>query len=72
MAAWMATEIWHDFGADAPVTLIPVSKGNLTLHADGKALFDRKAEDGIYPEMQRLREIKKQIWELIEAKEAGA
>ncbi len=68
----MATEIWHDFGADAPVTLIPVAKGNLTLRADGKALFDRKAEEGIYPEMKRVREIKKQIWELIEAKEAGA
>ena len=54
------------------MTLIPVGKGNLTLYADGKALFDRKAEDGIYPEMKRVREIKKQIWELIEAKEAGA
>lgn len=72
MAAWMATEIWHDLGAAAPVTLIPVSKGHLALYADGKALFDRKAEDGIYPEMTRVREIKKQIWELIEAKEAGA
>jgi predicted Rdx family selenoprotein len=66
----MAVEIWHDLGADAPVTLIPVSKGNLTLSADGKVLFDRKAEGGIYPEMRRVREIKKQIWELIEAKEA--
>lgn len=68
----MATEIWHDLGANAPVTLIPVGKGNLTLSADGKALFDRKAEDGIYPDLKRVREIKKQIWELIEAKEAGA
>jgi predicted Rdx family selenoprotein len=68
----MATEIWHDLGADAPVTLIPVAKGNLTVHADGKVLFDRKAEGGIYPEMRRMREIKKQIWELIEAKEKNA
>jgi predicted Rdx family selenoprotein len=67
----MAVEIWHDFGADAPVTLIPVAKGNLTVRADGTVLFDRKAEGGIYPEMRRVREIKKQIWELIEAKEAG-
>jgi predicted Rdx family selenoprotein len=67
----MAVEIWHEFGADAPVTLIPVGKGNLTVHADGAVLFDRKAEDGIYPEMRRVREIKKQIWDLIEAKEAA-
>jgi predicted Rdx family selenoprotein len=68
----MATDIWHELGANAPVTLIPVGKGNLTLRADGKALFDRKAEDGVYPDLKRLREIKKQIWELIETKEAGA
>lgn len=68
----MAVEIWHDFGADAPVTLIPVGEGNLTLTADGETLFDRKAEGGIYPEMKRVREIKKQIWDLIEKKEGQA
>jgi predicted Rdx family selenoprotein len=65
----MAVEIWHDFGADAPVTLIPVGKGHLTVTADGVTLFDRKAEDGIYPEMRRVREMKKQIWDIIEKKE---
>jgi len=67
----MAVEIWHEFGADAPVTLIPVGKGNLTVRADDTVLFDRKAEDGIYPDMRRVRDVKKQMWDLIEAKEAG-
>ncbi len=57
----MATEIWHDFGPDAPVSLIPVGGGHLQLFANGEALFDRKAEGGIYPEMKRMREIKAQI-----------
>jgi len=67
----MAVEIANELGADAPVTLIPVSKGNLIVKADDAVLFDRKAEGGIYPEMKRVREIKKQIWELIEKKESA-
>jgi hypothetical protein len=29
--------------------------------ADGDKLFDRKAEGGAYPEMERVRQIKQQI-----------
>ena len=61
----MATEIFHEFEADAPVTLIPVASGRLELYADGQKLFDRKAEGGIYPEMKRMREIKRQVQELV-------
>ncbi len=61
LAAWMATEIWHDFGEDAPVTLIPVGGGRLEVYAGGEKLFDRKAEDGIYPEMRRVQQIKERI-----------
>ena len=57
----MATEIWHDFGEDAPITLIPVTDGRLEVTANGEMLFDRKAEGGVYPEMKRVREIKQQI-----------
>ena len=63
----MATEIWHDFGADAPVTLIPVGGGHLQVFANGEALFDRKAEGGIYPEMKRVRQIKQEIKTRLEA-----
>jgi len=57
----MATEIWHEFDYDAPVTLIPVADGRLEVYADGDKLFDRKAEGGAYPEMERVRQIKQQI-----------
>jgi predicted Rdx family selenoprotein len=57
----MATEIWHDFAEDAPVTLIPVADGRLEVSANGEMLFDRKAEGDAYPEMRRVREIKQQI-----------
>ncbi len=63
----MATEIWHDFAEDAPVTIIPVADGRLELYANGEVLFDRKAEGGAYPEMKRVREIKQQIKQRLQA-----
>ena len=67
MAAWMATEIWHEFGSEAPVTIIPVAEGRLEVTANGETLFDRKAEGGIYPEVKRMREIQEQIKKLVDA-----
>ena len=64
----MATEIWHDFGEDAPVTLIPVADGRLEVSAGGEVLFDRKAEGGVYPEMRRVREIKERIAQMLESR----
>ncbi len=63
----MATEIWHDFNDDAPVTIIPVADGRLEVYANGEVLFDRKAEGGAYPEMKRVRQIKQQIKQRLEA-----
>jgi predicted Rdx family selenoprotein len=63
----MATEIWHEFGDDAPVTLIPVGGGRLEVYAGGEKLFDRKAEGGAYPEMKRVREMKAQIRRILDA-----
>ena len=63
----MATEIWHDFGDDAPVTLIPVGGGRLEVYASGETLFDRKAEGGVYPEMKRVRQIKQEIQRRLES-----
>ena len=63
----MATEIWHDFGDDAPVTLIPVDGGRLEVYANDEKLFDRKAEGGVYPEMKRVRQIKQEIKKRLDA-----
>ncbi len=63
----MATEIWHDFAEDAPVTIIPVTGGRLEVTAGGETLFDRKAEGGVYPEMKRVREMKARIKAMLEA-----
>ena len=63
----MATEIFHEFEADAPVTLIPVGGGRLELYANGEKLFDRKEEGGAYPDLRRLRALKQEIKKRIES-----
>lgn len=67
----MATEIWHDFGDDAPITIIPVGDGRLEVYANGDKLFDRRAEGGAYPEMQRVRQIKQQIKQKLQTASAA-
>ena len=67
----MATEIWHEFGDDAPVTLIPVADGRLEVYANGEKLFDRKAEGGIYPEMKRVRQLRQEIRQRLQAGGSG-
>ena len=57
----MATEIFHEFESDAPVTLIPVGNGRLELYANGEKLFDRKEEGGAYPDLRRIRALKQEI-----------
>ncbi len=63
----MATEIWHEFEEDAPVTLVPVANGRLEVYAAGEKIYDRKAEGGAYPDMRRLRQIKQAIRQKLDA-----
>ena len=62
----MATEIWHEFEDDAPVTLIPVADGRLEVYAGGEKVYDRKEEGGAYPEMKRVRAIRQAIRQKLE------
>ncbi len=63
----MATEIWHEFGAEAPVSLTPVAEGRLEVYAAGEKLYDRKEEGGAYPDMRRLRAIQEAIRQRLRA-----
>ena len=45
------------------MTLTPVEDGRLELYLDGETIFDRKAEGGKYPALDRVRELKKVVRE---------
>ncbi|MDA0988595.1 MAG: Rdx family protein [Chloroflexi bacterium] len=61
LAAWIATEFFAEFGSKLPITITPVDDGRLEVYLDGQTLFDRKAEGGKYPEMEKVRELKKAV-----------
>lgn len=61
MAAWMATEFWGEFKERLAITLTPALDGTLEVYIGGEKILDRKAEGGEYPEMRRIRDIRKYI-----------
>lgn len=61
MAAWMATEFWAEFKDQLAITLTPALEGTLEVYIAGEKILDRKSEGGEYPEMRRIREIRKYI-----------
>ena len=63
MAAWIATEFWADFKKDLGISLTPVDGGRLEIVLDGQTLFDRVAEEGVYPGLDKVRAMKRTIKE---------
>lgn len=60
-AAWIAAEFFSEFQARVAISITPVDDGRLEVYLDGKTIFDRKAEGGKYPDMERVREMKASI-----------
>ena len=54
-------------GNQVAITLTPTGGGILEVILDGKKIFDRKAEDGKYPDLERVRVMKKILKETVEA-----
>ena len=65
-------EFWRAYGADVAISMIPGANGNLIVAVDGEVLFDRLAEDKIYPDMYRVRAMKERIQEKLDAVVAHA
>ncbi len=54
-------------GNQIDITLTPGVGGILEVILDGDKILDRKAEDGKYPDLTRVRELKKTLKEKLEA-----
>ena len=57
----MANEFFRAYGPDASITLTPRGNGRLEVYVNGEKIFDRKEEDGKYPDLVRVREMKSTI-----------
>ena len=61
----MANEFFRYFGPDVAITITPGLNGILQVIVDGEAIFDRKAEGGIYPDLPRVKKMKDIIAEKV-------
>ena len=61
MAAWIAAELWTEFSGKIAIALTPVADGRLEIELDKALLFDRKAEDNVFPNLPRIRQVKASV-----------
>ncbi len=59
----MATEFFAEGGKDVSITLTPGTAGILQVFVDGDKIFDKVEEDGKFPDLSRVREMKAVIKE---------
>jgi len=62
----MANEFFRAYGPDVAITLTPGAQGRMEVYVEGEKVFD-KLEEGIYPDLSRVRQMKKVIQSKLEA-----
>ena len=68
----MANEFYRYFGADIGISLTPGANGRLEVYLDGEKIFDRSEEDGKYPDLTRVKQLRDVIGAKIESLEEVA
>ena len=58
----MANEFYRYFGADIGISLTPGANGRLEVYLDGEKIFDRSEEDGKYPDLTRVKQLRGRHW----------
>jgi len=68
----MANEFFRAYGGDAAISLTPGANGRMEVRLDDELIFDKKGEGNIYPDLGRVREMKKVIAEKLESLSTAA
>jgi len=58
MAAWMANEFFAEAGNDISIRITPGTGGIYQVFADGEKIFDKAEEDGVFPNLPRVKELR--------------
>ena len=57
-AAWMANEFFAEGGKDVAIKITPGVSGILQVFLDGEKIFDRADEDGKYPDLTLVKQMR--------------
>lgn len=67
----MANEFFRAYGPDAAISLTPGANGRFEVYLDGEKIYDKKEEDNVFPNLARVRELKKVIQEKLDTLETA-
>jgi predicted Rdx family selenoprotein len=68
----VANEFFSTFGGDVAISLTPGANGRFEVYLDGDKIFDKIEEGNVFPELKRVRDMKKVIQSKLEAVPTGA
>jgi predicted Rdx family selenoprotein len=68
----VANEFFSTFGGDVAISLTPGANGRFEVYLDGDKIFDKIEEGNVFPELKRVRDMKKVIQSKLDAVPAGA
>jgi predicted Rdx family selenoprotein len=63
----MATEFFAEGGKDVAIKLTPGVAGILQVYVDGDKIYDKKEEDGQFPTLPRVKQMRVVIKDKLEA-----
>jgi predicted Rdx family selenoprotein len=68
----VANEFFRAYGPDAAISLTPGANGRFEVYLDGEKIYDKKEENNVFPNLARIRELKKVIQEKLDTLQTAA
>ena len=63
----MASEMFAEGGKDVAIKMPPGVAGILQVYVDGDKIFDKKEEDGKFPDLPRVKQMRAVVRDRLEA-----
>jgi predicted Rdx family selenoprotein len=63
----MASELFAEGGKDVAIKMTPGVAGILQVYVDGDKIFDKKEEDGKFPDLPRVKQMRAVVKERLQA-----
>jgi predicted Rdx family selenoprotein len=63
----MASELFAEGGKDVAIKMTPGVAGILQVYVDGDKIFDKKEEDGKFPDLPRVKQMRAVVKEKLHA-----
>lgn len=65
-AMWLGSEFYAAVGNEVAIRLTPRDGGTLQIFFDGENVYDKKEEDGVFPDVNRVKAMKADLQRRVE------